>query len=152
MFLITEDDELGLVSAMMHEAAGGLELPDPAEPALSMLGGKKIKNRRSRPNLLLLSKSGKVLHVQRSVLWLQTRVQLNLTFTSPWLQQRKPSSKRIGGRTWLQLLQTDPTINVVRPSGRKRWESLVGLLPERAEGVDSASFLFSEHLILDCGE
>lgn len=41
MFLITEDDELGLVSAMMHEAAGGLELPDPAEPALSMLGGKK---------------------------------------------------------------------------------------------------------------
>lgn len=68
MFLITEDDELGLVSAMMHEAAGGLELPDPAEPALSMLGGEKIKNRRSRPNLLLLSKSGKVLHVQRSVL------------------------------------------------------------------------------------
>lgn len=66
MFLITEDDELGLVSAMMHEAAGGLELPDPAEPALSMLGGKK--KRRSRPNLLLLSKSGKVLHVQRSVL------------------------------------------------------------------------------------
>lgn len=43
MFLITEDDELGLVSAMMHEAAGGLELPDPAEPALSMLGGKKKK-------------------------------------------------------------------------------------------------------------
>ena len=71
MFLIIEDDELGSVSTMMHEAAGGLELLSPAEPALSMFRGgkkKKKKKRRYGPNLLLLSKSGKVLHVQRSVL------------------------------------------------------------------------------------
>lgn len=44
MFLIIEDDELGSVSTMMHEAAGGLELLSPAEPALSMFrGGKKKK-------------------------------------------------------------------------------------------------------------
>lgn len=62
MFLITEDDELGLVSAMMHEAAGS------SRASVKYVRGKKKKKRRSRPNLLLLSKSGKVLHVQRSVL------------------------------------------------------------------------------------
>ena len=49
MFLIIEDDELGSVSTMMHEAAGGLELLSPAEPALSMFrGGKKKKKKKKK--------------------------------------------------------------------------------------------------------
>lgn len=42
MFLII-GDELGLVSTMMHEAAGGLELLNSLESFLSMVGKKKKK-------------------------------------------------------------------------------------------------------------
>ncbi len=54
MFLIIED-ELGLVSTMMHEAAGGLELLNTLESALNMLEkkSKKKKNLYYGPNLLL---------------------------------------------------------------------------------------------------
>lgn len=64
MFLIIED-ELGLVSTMMHEAAGDLERQNILESALTIVEEKNVHH---GPNLLLLSKSGKVLRVQRSVL------------------------------------------------------------------------------------
>lgn len=48
MFLIIED-ELGLVSTMMHEAAGGLGLLNTLESALSMLEKNERKRRAKSP-------------------------------------------------------------------------------------------------------
>lgn len=118
MFLITEDDELGLVSAMMHEAAGGLELPDPAEPALSMLGGKKKKTFQAKSPAAFQKWKGS--SCPKICVMTPDESPTESYIHIPLIAAAKPSSKRIGGRTWLQLLQTDPTINVVRPSGQER--------------------------------
>lgn len=86
MFLITEDEQ-GLVSTTMHEAAGGLEPPISRESALSMLEERK---REKKSEIILGAKSPAVafqkwkgtLRPKICVMTSgSTRVQLNFTFT-----------------------------------------------------------------------
>ena len=108
MFLITEDDELGLVSTRMHGAAGGLGLPDPAEPALSMLeGGKKKKKKTLQAKYPAAAfQKWKGSSCPKICVMTSDESPTESYIHIPLIAAAKPSSKRIGGRTWLRLLQT----------------------------------------------
>lgn len=123
MFLIIED-ELGLVSTMMHEAAGGLELLNTLESALNMLEkkSKKKKNLYYGPNLLL-SKSWKVLHFQGSVLWLQkdksptpSRTHISRLQQQTFIQVDSRQNLATVPAAWAR---TEQSVNVVQPSGQR---------------------------------
>lgn len=131
MFLIIED-ELGLVSKMMHEAAGDLERKNTLESALSIVEEEKKKNSIMSqisccfPKVERFCMSKDLCYDFR-----ETRVQPNLTFTSLDCSN-KPLSKLIQGRTWQRFSQSasEPSVKVVRPSG------------QRSKKASSASFFF----------